>query len=89
MFGTAGTIGDGGRRARMKADDITLDTTIEELIEAYPKSVAFLMDHGIRCVICGEPTWGTLGDAMREKGLGDADQRALVERLVAFVRNQE
>ncbi|NOY05875.1 MAG: DUF1858 domain-containing protein [Chlorobi bacterium] len=47
--------------------DITLDTTIEELVESYPDAVSLLMEFGIRCLICGEPAWGTLEEAMQEK----------------------
>ncbi|MGB9774626.1 MAG: DUF1858 domain-containing protein [Bacteroidota bacterium] len=47
---------------------VTKDITIEELVTTYPKSVKFLMDRGIKCIACGEPIWGTLGDAILEKG---------------------
>jgi len=47
---------------------VTKDITIEELVTKYPKSVKFLMDRGIKCIACGEPIWGTLEDAILEKG---------------------
>lgn len=65
-------------------DKITLDTTIEDVVEWYPDAVSFLMEHGIRCLICGEPAWGTLGDAMREKHFS---QEKMDEVLSALRRN--
>ncbi len=44
---------------------------IEDLIEELPESVTYLMQHGIKCIACGEPIWGTLKDAAKEKGFGD------------------
>jgi len=42
---------------------ITKDTSIEELVEDIPGAVKYLMEQGIRCIICGEPIWGTLEEA--------------------------
>lgn len=72
-------------RAR-KDVHVTLGTTIEELVERHPESVAFLMKHGIRCIQCGEPMWGTLRDAMTGKGIAPERQEELLDRLDAFVR---
>jgi len=41
---------------------------IEDLIEKYPQAATWLWRKGIRCVICGEPIWGTLERAALEKG---------------------
>jgi hybrid cluster-associated redox disulfide protein len=57
---------------------ITKDTSIEELVQIAPDSVRYLMDEGIRCIRCGEPIWGTLESAAREKGFDDA----AIERFV-------
>jgi len=62
------------------------DTSIEELIQRYPKSVRFLMEKGIKCLACGEPVWGTVGSSARDKGFSDAEIDLLVEELNAFVR---
>ena len=48
--------------------EITKEVLIEELIDNHSFSVRFLMENGIRCVMCGEPIWGTLGEAAIEKG---------------------
>ena len=58
---------------------ITRDTTIEELVEAVPGAVTYLMEHHIRCIRCGEPIWGTLEEAAREKGYDDA----IINKFVA------
>jgi methionine synthase II (cobalamin-independent) len=58
---------------------ITKDITIEELVEKVPAAVQYLSRAGIRCILCGEPIWGTLEDAAREKGFGNED----IERFVA------
>ena len=47
---------------------ISKDIEIEELVRSYPFSVKYLMEHGIRCIACGEPIWGTLEEAAKEKG---------------------
>ncbi len=60
---------------------ITKDTTIEELIEIVPASVKYLMEKGIRCIVCGEPIWGTLEEAAQEKGFSDADIEGFVKDL--------
>ena len=47
--------------------------TIEELTETIPGSVRYLMEQGIKCIACGEPIWGTLEEAAKEKGFKDKD----------------
>jgi hypothetical protein len=59
--------------------EITKDISIEELIVKMPDAIKYLSSSGIRCVICGEPIWGTLESAARDKGFGDED----IARFVA------
>lgn len=47
---------------------INKDTTIEELISILPQSVSYLMENGIRPLICGEPIWGTIEEVVLAKG---------------------
>jgi len=54
---------------------------IEDLIEEVPESVTYLMKHGIKCIACGEPIWGTLEDAAKEKGFGDEEIEKFVKDL--------
>ena len=50
---------------------ITKENTIEELVEIFPESVRYLMEKGIKCIACGEPIWGTLEEAAKEKGFNE------------------
>ena len=61
---------------------------IEELVEVLPASVTYLSKKGIRCIACGEPIWGTLEEAAREKGFGDQEILGFVRELnILFVDN--
>jgi len=66
--------------------DVTRDIDIEDLVEAYPDAVTFLMEKGIRCLRCGEPIWGTLGSAMDEKDFPIARQMEIVKELRRFLQ---
>ena len=52
---------------------INLDDSVEDLVWKYPKLNAFLMRRGIRCMLCGEPFWGSLGDLIKSSDL-DAEK---------------
>ncbi len=39
------------------------------------------MENGIRCIMCGEPIWGTLADAAEEKGFSDEDIQRFVNEM--------
>lgn len=60
---------------------IAKNITIEELVENYPDSVNFLSDRKIRCIRCGEPIWGTLEEAAREKGFSTDEIDSMVSDL--------
>ncbi len=66
---------------------ITKDITIEELTEELPSSVKYLMKEGIRCIVCGEPIWGTLEEAAKEKGFNDNDIERFVKELQELADN--
>jgi len=66
---------------------ITKDITIEELTEELPASVKYLMKEGIRCIVCGEPIWGTLEEAAKEKGFNDNDIERFVKELQELADN--
>lgn len=53
--------------------NITKDTLIEDLVREMPEAVDYLMKSGIRCLRCGEPIWGSLESAGKEKGFSDKD----------------
>lgn len=58
---------------------IRRDMYIEELLTALPQSVGYLMDRGIKPLVCGEPIWDTLEGAARAKGMSDEE----IDRMVA------
>lgn len=64
-----------------KTQTINKDITIEDLLGLIPDSVNYLRDKGIRCFVCGEPIWGTLESACKEKGLSDAEIVAIVDEI--------
>jgi methionine synthase II (cobalamin-independent) len=66
---------------------ITRDISIEDLVDNVPQAVKYLMQEGIKCIECGEPIWGTLEDAAKEKGYGDKDIDRFVKDLQAFADN--
>ncbi len=70
----------------MSDNQVTRDTTIEEIVEVVPQAVGYLREQGIRCILCGEPAWGTLADAAQEKGFGDDDIERFVREINALPR---
>lgn len=64
---------------------IEKDTTIEDLVREYPKTVRFLMERGVRCLACGEPIWGTIESAARDKGFSPQQIELLLDDLRAQV----
>ena len=69
--------------------EITKDITIEELTEEVPESVKYLMEEGIRCIVCGEPIWGTLEEAVMEKGFAEDDLNRFVAELQVLADGSE
>ncbi|MCF8349409.1 MAG: DUF1858 domain-containing protein [Bacteroidales bacterium] len=67
---------------------ITKEISIESLVETYPFSVRYLMEKGIRCIMCGEPIWGTLEEAAREKGFEDESIQQFVNDLNKMASGQ-
>lgn len=63
---------------------ITKTITIEDLVVQRPESVTYLMKKGIKCLACGEPVWGTLESASKEKGFSDEMIEGFVNDLNAM-----
>ncbi|MCF6170672.1 MAG: hypothetical protein L3J31_05080 [Bacteroidales bacterium] len=61
--------------------EITNDILIEDLVENYNFAVRYLMEKGIRCIMCGEPVWGTLEEAAKEKGFSDSGIAEIVGEM--------
>jgi methionine synthase II (cobalamin-independent) len=64
---------------------IDLNTTIEEIVNKSSEAVKYLMDKKIRCIRCGEPIWGTLGDVLKEKGFSEDEIKQILEDLSSIV----
>lgn len=73
----------------MKTTEIAKETLIEELVDNYSFSVRFLMEKGIRCVMCGEPIWGTLEEAAKEKGFSDGEIDDVINELNRLIDIEE
>ncbi len=60
---------------------VTKDIEIEELIDKVPAAVSYLSKKGIRCIMCGEPIWGTLEEAAKEKGFSEKEIDVFVREI--------
>ena len=65
---------------------VTLETSVEELVEDQPAAIRFLADRHIMCVVCGEAFWGSLGALIAQKGLENPEQ--IVADLNAYLQAQ-
>lgn len=61
--------------------NITKDIEIEDLVNKLPESVGYLRVEGIRCLRCGEPIWGSLENAAKEKGYNNDEIERFVKDL--------
>lgn len=66
---------------------ITKEIEIEDLVKLIPESVSYLMEKGIRCLRCGEPIWGTLETASKEKGFNELELNSFVADLNKLAGN--
>ncbi len=73
----------------MAKPEITKDILIEELVNNYPLSVRYLMEKGIRCIMCGEPIWGTLKEAAQEKDFTNTEIEGFVQEIRELVKNSK
>lgn len=68
----------------MTKNNITLETTVEELVERYPDAVGFLARNNVRCLRCGEPLWCTLKELFREESM--RNPQLLIDELKRFLK---
>ncbi len=66
-------------------ETITREIEIEDLVRELPESVGYLMEKGIRCLRCGEPIWGTLESASKEKGFDENEIKKFIAELNALL----
>jgi methionine synthase II (cobalamin-independent) len=64
------------------------DILIEDLIRELPQAVRYLKQHNIKCLECGEPIWGTLAEAARQKGYTDDDIARFVDDLATLAESK-
>ena len=69
----------------MEKPEITPDITIEELIDHYPATTAFLIGRGLPCIVCGEPVWGSLKELAGDKNFTEEEIKSLTADLKAHV----
>lgn len=69
----------------MGKPDISRDIYIEDLVYHYPFSVRYLSQKGVKCIACGEPIWGTLEEAAKEKGFEGTQIDKLVEEMKQMI----
>lgn len=65
---------------------ITRDITIEMLVEKYPETLNYLSRNNIRCIRCGEAIWGTLEQAVFEKGFSEAELLVFIDDLNEIIK---
>ena len=63
---------------------ISKDISIEDLVNHIPPSVSYLREKGIKCIACGEPIWGTLEEAAKDKGFSDEEIDVFIRELEMF-----
>ncbi|MCB2220267.1 MAG: DUF1858 domain-containing protein [Bacteroidetes bacterium] len=68
----------------MAKPDITKDIEIEDLVRNYPFTVKYLSEKGIKCIACGEPIWGTLEEAAKEKGFDDTAIVQIINEMASL-----
>ena len=73
----------------MNKPAITKDIYIEDLVNNYLFSIKYLSRKGIKCIACGEPVWGTLEEAAKEKGFDDAYIKNVVEEMNEIAAKEE
>jgi Ni,Fe-hydrogenase I small subunit len=57
--------------------------SVEDLITDFPQSIKFMVQEGLPCFVCGEPTWGTFEEMARKKGMTEAEIDLLIEQMKA------
>ena len=67
---------------------INKEIEIEDLVKILPNSVIYLMEKGIRCLRCGEPIWGSLEGAAKEKGFNDLEISKFVDEINSLFENK-
>ncbi len=59
-------------------EKITEHTPVADVLKGYPTLTQVFIEHGLPCLVCGEPFWGTIEELSRQH---DADCTALIKKL--------
>jgi hypothetical protein len=57
---------------------ITQNSLIEDLVTDFPTVIPILVRYGVVCLECGEPVWGTLGEALDRAGIKKIEDRQTI-----------
>ena len=60
---------------------ITRQDEIEFILKGIPEALTYLMKKGVCGISCGEPAWGILESAAKEKGFTDFEIDNIVDDL--------
>jgi iron-sulfur cluster repair protein YtfE (RIC family) len=60
---------------------IDKDIQIEDLLEKYPNASEILSNENIKFLICGEPVWSTLEEAVKDSGFDDEKVEYIVNLI--------
>jgi hypothetical protein len=61
---------------------------VDELVDAYPATRAWLREHGLICVQCGEVYWGSLESLAQGRGMDRARFAEVLVELNALLATQ-
>jgi hypothetical protein len=67
---------------------ITKKDEIEFILRGIPEALPYLMKKGVCGISCGEPTWGILESAAKEKGFTDLEIDKIVYELNELMLKQ-
>jgi hypothetical protein len=66
---------------------ITQNSLIEDLVADFPVVIPILVRYGVVCLECGEPVWGTLGEALDRAGItAVGDRQTILAELQDITR---
>jgi hypothetical protein len=68
---------------------VTRTISVEDLVREYPGSVPYLIQQSLPCLVCGEPSWGSLEELGKDHGLNDEEVDKLVEQMNATLLPRE
>jgi hypothetical protein len=57
---------------------ITQNSYIEDLVADFPAIIPILVRYGVVCIECGEPVWGTLGEAFDRADIKNIETRQTI-----------